>query len=143
MYASPEAIAVQPCAVCKLQVPTAVLRFRQNIGMVVMRKTATMSGHLCRRCSRAYFSNFTLSTLLLGWWGYISLFVTPFDVISNVWQFMKSQKLPDPSETSAYAMLPPDHRVPIIGPSTKFKLVYGVVVYGAIFLFVYTTLHGS
>jgi hypothetical protein len=80
MFASGAAVAGSPqpvCWSCGLQAPTKWVIFYQNIGLLVTRQPAQVSGHMCRRCIRAYFKSYTLTTLFLGWWGVISFWVTP------------------------------------------------------------------
>jgi hypothetical protein len=56
---------------------------RQTIGAVVVRFGKKIEGNLCEPCIDRYFRTFTLTTFLLGWWGVISFFVTPFVLILN------------------------------------------------------------
>lgn len=125
-----------PCVRCGLQVPTKWVEFRQNIGMVVTRRTAKVSGYMCRRCLRAYFKSYTLTTLFLGWWGVISFLVTPVFLFNNLVQFSKSLNLPQPSP--AVANVPIDSspaRISVGAGSLKFKLIYGVIIWAAVLAF--------
>lgn len=118
------------CISCGLQVPTKSLDFQQNVGMVVTRRTTTMAGPMCRRCARAYFKSYTLTTFFLGWWGTISLVMTPIFIISNFIQFFKSLSLPEPAP--AAANVPYDFsgvKIRVGTPSLKFKLIYGAIVW--------------
>jgi hypothetical protein len=114
------------CAKCGAQAPTKAVTFYQNIGMVFMRKTATASGNMCRRCIRAYFKSFTLTTLFLGWWGFISFIITPFILLNNVWRFLSSLSLPEPSPMANTPTAAPNISVGVGSPS--FKLIYGAIV---------------
>ena len=43
---------------------------------------------MCKRCIRKYFWEFTLINFTLGWWGMISIIVTPFFILNNVIRFL-------------------------------------------------------
>lgn len=125
------------CISCHLQAPTKSLVFQQNIGMLFARRTLKMAGPMCRRCARAYFKSYTLTTFFLGWWGTISLVLTPVFIVSNFYQFFKSLGLPEPPV--AVANVPYDLSgvtVRVGTPSLKFKLIYGLVIWAVILGFV-------
>lgn len=87
------------CQVCGRQVQTAQVSLNQNIGMLVARQTKSLSGHMCRECGMRLFKSMTLTTFFLGWWGVISLIVTPFFLIGNVIAWSSLRSLPQtPSE---------------------------------------------
>src|SRR5258708_10185940 len=65
------------CQICGNLAPTKQVEFNQNVGLIVMRRYATIKGRLCKKCIDKEFTNKTLTTLFFGWWGTISLFVTP------------------------------------------------------------------
>jgi hypothetical protein len=45
-----------------------------------------MAGYYCRRCRRNNFLRWQGATLLLGWWGLLSLFLyNPFAILANFW----------------------------------------------------------
>lgn len=70
----------------------------RNIGLLVFHLHAKLEGRLCRRCIREEFHSLTGITLLFGWWGLISFFITPFFIASNVAQFLSSRALEEPPE---------------------------------------------
>jgi hypothetical protein len=76
------------CEVCNARGPTAYVEFHQNIGLVLARLSKSVKGELCRTCIDKHFWEFTLVTVLLGWCGFISLFVAPIFVVSNVLRFV-------------------------------------------------------
>ncbi|MEV4424098.1 LppU/SCO3897 family protein [Streptomyces sp. R-07] len=47
-------------------------------------RTVTRRGVFCRTCGLAVYRQMTSDTLVTGWWGLFSLFVTPFVVLGNV-----------------------------------------------------------
>ena len=82
-----------PCQSCGLEAPTKNVTLHQNIGMLVMRRSQTIKGSLCKPCIDSYFWRFTLVNATLGWWGLISLIMTPIFIANNVFQFIGSRSL--------------------------------------------------
>lgn len=78
------------CQMCQADVPTKYVHFYQNIGMLVIRTTKNLKGNLCRACIGKVFQQYTLTTFFLGWWGVISLVMTPFILINNLYYYFSS-----------------------------------------------------
>jgi hypothetical protein len=76
--------ATSRCQSCGAQQPTQRVEFRQNIGLLIMRLTRKVAGQLCPDCIEKHFWSTTLVTLFAGWWGLISLFVTPVFLLLNL-----------------------------------------------------------
>lgn len=74
------------CRACGVEAPTKYVAFYQNIGALVMRFSRSVEGSMCKSCIHSTFWQFTLTTLLLGWWGVISFIVTPFFILNNVFR---------------------------------------------------------
>ena len=72
------------CDACGVKAPTKYAAFHQHIGAVILMFHQRYRGNLCRGCIDRVFRRTTLTTLGLGWWGMISVFVTPFVLIHNV-----------------------------------------------------------
>jgi hypothetical protein len=72
--------------------PTARVSFHRNMGMLFIRRTYKIEGNLCKPCIRKHFTQFTIKNLLLGWWGTISLFVTPIYAIQNVASYLSAMR---------------------------------------------------
>lgn len=85
------------CNSCGVSAVTKNVVLFENIGMVYMRKYRSVDGDLCKSCINYYFWNFTGKTMLLGWWGFISFFVTIFVLINNLSHFVSSLGIPQPS----------------------------------------------
>jgi hypothetical protein len=81
------------CDFCGARAETKQVEFRQNTGMLVMRQSKTWAGNSCRDCASKYFWKATLHTMFLGWWGTISLILTPIFIISNIGNFIKTRSL--------------------------------------------------
>lgn len=72
------------CQSCGIEAPTKYVSYHQNIGALVMRFSKSVQGNLCKNCVHKHFWSLTGTTAVLGWWGMISLIVTPFFLINNV-----------------------------------------------------------
>jgi hypothetical protein len=81
------------CESCGLEAPTANVKLYQNIGMLVLHRYRSVKGNMCKPCIDNYFWQYTLATSVLGWWGLISLFLTPLFIVNNLFQFIKSRSL--------------------------------------------------
>jgi len=125
------------CKTCGAQAPTKYVEFYQNIGLVVTRQWAKVDGNLCRRCIGGYFRSFTLTTLFLGWWGVISLFITPLILLNNVTRYLLSLRLPEPSLAAMDTPLSSTGLTPSVGThSRRFKLIYGAIVCAGVLVFI-------
>jgi hypothetical protein len=51
--------------------------------MLVMRRSYRVQGPLCSTCFREQFTRLTAINIFLGWWGVISMFVTPAWLLMN------------------------------------------------------------
>ena len=76
-------LASSVCEACGARKPTHRVEFRQNVGLVLLRLSKTVEGRLCPDCIEKNFWSMTLVTLVAGWWGVISLFLTPIFLIIN------------------------------------------------------------
>ena len=82
------------CQACGVEAPTQKVFFVQHIGAVVMYFHKRIGGLFCRNCVRKYFSEYTLKTLFLGWWGVISVFATPVVLLINIFNWFRAWSLP-------------------------------------------------
>ena len=76
------------CQSCGVEAPTKYVSFHQNIGMLVMRQSKSISGELCKGCIHSNFWSLTMTTLFLGWWGTISFVITPFLLLNNIGRYL-------------------------------------------------------
>ncbi|WP_373302741.1 LppU/SCO3897 family protein [Streptomyces litmocidini] len=77
--------------------PATAATVRAHQGMVVIMRTLTRRGVFCRTCGLAVYRTMTSDTLVTGWWGVFSLFVTPFVVLGNVLGARSAfRRLPEP-----------------------------------------------
>ncbi len=71
------------CVGCGREAKTAPFRQRRQIGLIIMRLYSDERSMLCAPCMGRMYRSMTGVTLVAGWWGVISLFVTPYVLISN------------------------------------------------------------
>lgn len=105
----------QVCEVCGAQPATAVT-VRSHQGMVVIMRTVTRRGVFCRTCGLSVYRRMTSDTLVTGWWGILSVFVTPFIVLGNLGARGALRRLPEPYGASRQP-LHPGKRVLFRGPA--------------------------
>jgi hypothetical protein len=75
------------CQSCGIEAPVKYFDFYQNIGMLVARRWKRVKGNLCRRCVHRHFWSMTSTTLAVGWLGTISICVTPFILLNNIFRY--------------------------------------------------------
>ena len=91
------------CQDCGIEAETKYVAFYRNIGALFIRFPKEVQGYLCKSCIHKHFWPMTLTTILLGWWGTISLIVTPFFIINNVVRYLMCLGM---SRVPAGAMVP-------------------------------------
>jgi hypothetical protein len=72
------------CISCGQEATVRDVEFGMEIGLLVVRIYQTREGRMCPECISSTFWTCTLTTLVLGWWGIVSFFVTPFVLVMNV-----------------------------------------------------------
>lgn len=95
------------CQSCGVEAPVQKVFFMQHIGAIVMFHHKRIGGLFCRDCVRKYFSEYTLKTLFLGWWGMISMFATPVVLIVNIINRLRAWNLPAVPQAARVPVLPP------------------------------------
>jgi hypothetical protein len=68
------------CRICG-SVPAAQVTFRGHRGLVVLMQFRSAEGPFCRDCGLSVFRTLTAQTLLQGWWGVMSMFITPITLL--------------------------------------------------------------
>ena len=94
--AAEDALVPTHCDRCKRTVQVDYVTFEQNIGLIVFRMPKRFRGYLCRECSAHVFWRFTAVTLVMGWWGVISFFVTFAILYRNVATYARTRALAPP-----------------------------------------------
>jgi len=87
---APNPLGVTRCQRCGSMRQTAQVSFHRNVGMLFIRRHYKLEGSLCKSCIRKHFGEFMLKNLLFGWWGTISLIVTPIYTIQNVASYVSA-----------------------------------------------------
>ena len=82
------------CQGCGNEAPTRYVEFHQNIGALVMRFHKSVRGNLCKSCIHKRFWEFTLMNCVVGWWGLISLVVTPIFIVNNLGRYIMCLGMP-------------------------------------------------
>lgn len=93
----------QRCQACGALAPTRYVDFRQNVGMLVARRSKTVAGQLCKPCVHQHFWKMTGTTLAVGWLGRISAFMTPVYVVNNVIRYVSVLGMPGPGKLTKAA----------------------------------------
>jgi hypothetical protein len=83
------------CRICG-SVPAAPVTFRAHRGMVVLMQFRSLPGPFCRDCGLWSFRRMTADTLLQGWWGLASFFITPIVLLINLCLRHRVAGLPAP-----------------------------------------------
>ena len=69
------------CERCGRDAPTEQVSFHQHIGLIVLFLHSRHAGRFCRVCIDRLFARTTLISVLFGWWGILSVFITAFVVL--------------------------------------------------------------
>jgi len=81
------------CDGCGLEAPLRHVTYREHVGAIVLRFPTVYQGSYCRKCNSRLFWSSTTTTFFLGWWGVISFFVTPANLLDNIITFLRSRSL--------------------------------------------------
>jgi hypothetical protein len=81
------------CAKCGARTQLRAVSFSQNIGMIAIRHTSTVAGSFCGPCILSAYWSCSLTTAIVGWFGFISFIMTPFILLLNAIELMRSAKL--------------------------------------------------
>lgn len=98
---APPAIFVDPppavgqCRVCGCS-PAVDVTYYAHRGMILLMQFRRADGPFCRNCGLATFRKMTADTLLQGWWGLASLFITPVTLLVNAALWHKVAHLEEP-----------------------------------------------
>jgi GYF domain 2 len=84
------------CLVCS-SLPIRPFIFKQNTGMGWSRELKTLTGNYCRSCAQAKGRKLQSLTLLVGWWGMISMFVNCGVIFSNTMALWDAKRMDEPN----------------------------------------------
>jgi hypothetical protein len=89
------------CEKCGIEAPTRHVALHRNIGLLFMRLYQGTAGNLCKPCIHKTFWTYTAVNLTVGWWGVISLILTPIFVANNLVYYIMSLGLEPPAPGAA------------------------------------------
>ncbi len=84
------------CESCGRQ-PARRVTVRRHVGLLFLQRFVTVNAVACRTCGRRLVSDFTLRTLVQGWWGAISFFFNWFVLAGNAFAWLRLGRLNEPS----------------------------------------------
>jgi hypothetical protein len=102
----PDARVSKVCQCCAREVPTIKVGLNRHIGAIVFMFHKSLNGHLCKPCINKLFWEYTPITFFLGWWGIISVVITPVVLINNVIVYLRSLSMETAPAEQSPAILP-------------------------------------
>ena len=94
------------CRVCG-EAPALAVTVRGHQGLVVLMRFQRNSGPFCRPCGTAVVREMSAKTLVQGWWGIASVFVTPVTLLMNLVTSRRLKSLPPPGPATPRPPLDP------------------------------------
>ena len=85
------------CQICGCT-PAQFTTFRQHTGLIVLMIFRRRSGMFCRDCGLETYRSMTAATLIQGWWGIFSFFITPVVLLINLANRRDVAALPAPQQ---------------------------------------------
>jgi hypothetical protein len=79
------------CVRCGKRKQTISVGLNRHIGAVILMFHKSLRGQLCKECISQVFWEYMLITVLFGWWGVISVFLTPVVLINNSIVYARSR----------------------------------------------------
>lgn len=83
------------CAICFRQ-PAATWPIRRQVGMLVVRKVVHVDQPMCSTHGAETANRFFGSTVVLGWWGVIAVFVNAYYVFVDLRTWRRYRRLGEP-----------------------------------------------
>ena len=107
-YSQPTYAQQQPAGGCQQcgAVPAISIKLHGHIGMVILQRFLTYRGRYCRDCGISQFRDVQKKLLMLGWWGFISFFVTIVNIGQNLFTFSRLRALGAPQNRLANPAAP-------------------------------------
>lgn len=84
------------CQVCGAA-PASAMTIRGHQGFLVIMRQLHRKGTFCHTCGLAVFRKMQSDTMAQGWWGPMSMFITPVTLLLNLIALSKIRKLPAPA----------------------------------------------
>ncbi|MEU9986207.1 hypothetical protein AB0E10_05235 [Streptomyces sp. NPDC048045] len=83
------------CQLCGAS-PAAPVSVRGHQGMLVIMRFLRRQGTFCRTCALAVFRDMQADTMIQGWWGPLSVLITPFTLLVNLGSLSGIKRIPEP-----------------------------------------------
>ena len=132
-------MAMTSCRLCG-SVPAVDAIFRGHVGMIYLMRFKRFEGPFCRDCGLGTFRHMTSRTLVQGWYGYGSFFITPITVVINLFRRNRVAGLappqPNPFGPSRQPMNPGQRL--LARPMTWLGLCVPLVVFGLILIAIFS-----
>jgi len=87
------------CHQCDAEAPSARAVFKQNVGVFVSRFETRTAGYFCRSCLHEQHWKSTGITMVVGWFGVISFFLTPVFILQNAQNYIRALRTLDRART--------------------------------------------
>ncbi len=110
--------AMQACQLCGAG-PAAQVTVRGHQGMVIIMRSLRRRGTMCRPCALATFREMQADTMVQGWWGPMSVVITPITLLINLGALSTVRRIPEPVVAG--------HRPPLNPGKSVFKRPQGVL----------------
>lgn len=78
------------CEKCGCATTAKVVLFRQNISYLYERRETVFCGRACLRCMTTMFWKFTLTTMLLTWFGVMGMILGPLYIVINCTEYLSA-----------------------------------------------------
>jgi hypothetical protein len=89
-------LATETCESCGRH-PARRLTVRRHVGLIYLQRFVTVDAVACRACGRRLVRDFTLRTLVQGWWGAFSFFFNVFVLVANAVAWLRFGRLAEPT----------------------------------------------
>jgi hypothetical protein len=123
------------CRVC-YRAPAANVSFHGHEGLLVLMRFSRKDGPFCKQCGLAVYRDLSAHTLLRGWWGMASLFITAGVLVMNTVRRARVAMLPEPSRPANDRTLDPGK------PLLDRTAAYGLLVPALLIVYVwFSTAH--
>jgi hypothetical protein len=108
------------CRIC-YRAPAANVSFHGHEGFVVLMRFSRVDGPFCKECGLAVFREVSARTLMRGWWGIASVFVTAGALVLNTVRRARFAALPESSRPANERTLDPGK--PLLDRAAAFGLL--------------------
>lgn len=117
------------CRICH-RAPAANVTFHGHEGLIVLMRFSRVDGPFCRQCGLAAYRDISAHTLLRGWWGIASLFITAGVLVMNTVNRARIAALPEPERPAN------DHTLDPGKPLLDRSAAYGLLVPALLIIYV-------